>query len=480
MSLPALHEGRSVCRAESLVVYAERRILGPLDLTLQAGERLLIRGPNGAGKSTLILALLGLLPEDGGLHRAGTVHWDTSRTPAIVLQDPRSQAIMPTVEEELAFVLENAGVPTDSMNRHIDRALARVGLQAFRTRLVHTLSGGELQRLSIACALITSPEVLVLDEPFSQLDGEGANALRLTLDSLLSTDPDLTMILVEHRRGPWDALVTRELTLTADGTVRGQIVPDPGPPGSVPGRTVPGRTGSGRAGSGRAGSVPAMPRPAALPRVSARGLAVGRRRRVAGEGSPLVAGDIDLDLSPGQAVALSGPNGSGKTTLLWTLCGVLAPLEGSLVVGEMDLTRRRGRRRLHGRGFCRIVLQEASANFLRSDLRGELESLRCPPERVTDQLARGGIDGRLDDPPQTLSVGQMRLFSVLAAAGASPPLLLLDEPTAALDPQMTELVVGAVFDALEAGSSLVIATHDEGLLATPGLFAECLRLPPRE
>ena len=74
----------------------------------------------------------------------------------------------------------------------------------------------------------------------------------------------------------------------------------------------------------------------------------------------------------------------------------------------------------------------------------------------------------------------MRLFSVLAASGASPPLLLLDEPTAALDPQMTELVVGAVFDALEAGSSLVIATHDEGLLATPGLFAECLRLPPRE
>lgn len=163
MSYPALDERTHVCRTESMEVYAERRVLGPLDLTLQAGERLLISGPNGAGKSTLILALLDLLPEEGGLRRKGTVHWDTSRTPAIVLQDPRSQSIMPTVEEELAFVLENLGVATAAMDRHIDHALAGVGLGELRQRHVQTLSGGELQRLSIACALATSPEVLVLD-----------------------------------------------------------------------------------------------------------------------------------------------------------------------------------------------------------------------------------------------------------------------------------------------------------------------------
>lgn len=536
MSYPTLDERTHVCRTESMEVYAERRVLGPVDLTLQAGERLLISGPNGAGKSTLILALLDLLPEEGGLRREGTVHWDTSRTPAIVLQDPQSQSIMPTVEEELAFVLENLGVATAAMDRHIDHALAAVGLGELRQRQVQTLSGGELQRLSIACALATSPGVLVLDEPFSQLDAESAAALRHTLDSLLSADPGLSMILVEHRRGPWDALVTRELTLAEDGTVRALVGLNRSSLDSVRGRpefasttsgpadapshvdaalspslTQPGgaaaendavedaagvrgpargaaaeeAAGKGGPARGAAAGNAAVEEAAgkgaaaghAASRVSARGLAVGRRRTAPDQGRPVAAADIDLDISPGQAVALSGANGSGKTTLLWTLCGILPPLEGNLVVGGMDLRRRRQRRRLHARGFCRIVLQEASVNFLSTTLRGELESLGCPKERVEQRLARTGIGSRLDDPPQTLSVGQMRVFSVLAAAGVSPQLLLLDEPTAALDPQMTELVLEAVFEAVENGSSVVIATHDERLLHNTSLFARHLWLP---
>jgi energy-coupling factor transport system ATP-binding protein len=402
------------------------------------------------------------------------------------------------------------------MPDRIREAVEAVGMTGMERRLVRSLSGGELQRLSIACALVASPEVLVLDEPFSQLDSENAASLLQTLERL--ANPSRTIILVEHRQGPWQSLPTRELRLEggrpgggppatdqpashsagSGRAQRGYSEPrvdgprvDAGAGGHPRRRDTPiviaerlaiGR--SGRASESAAWAAPAIEGGAdsGLTAGSSRGSRQNSRRTGRGEAKGsrrgTVAADLEISVNPGDACAVVGPNGSGKSTLLWTLCGALPPAGGTLTVGGLDLSRRRKRRALQRRGAIRLVPQEAEAAFLKSTLREELGSLGCSPESIAPQLAVAGLQHRLDDAPQKLSVGQMKFFAVIAASGASPELLLLDEPTAALDRRLVPVVVAAIRASLAAGTAVVAATHDHELLDTEGLFKHTLELGP--
>ncbi len=460
-------DGREVvCRALDLTVRARttpvhtergdhgRLILTVPELTIRRGDRIAVTGPNGSGKSTLIRALLALLPDDSSLTVGGSVEWSTPNLPAVVLQDPVSQSIMPLVEEEIAFVLENRCIPTGEMDARIDRVLAVVGLAGFRKRLVRTLSGGELQRLSVASALAAESEVLVLDEPFSQLDDEGTHSLMETLARLIRDDPDRTLILVEHRSGPWMSLMTGTVRVSPDGVV----AHPPGPP--VASFVEPPR-----------GSVPTVTFPrverctVTTPVIRATHLAIGHER-----GTATTTG-ISLSLGPGEFAAITGANGSGKTTLLTTLSGLLPPLAGELTVCGRDLHRKRERRRLHRGAVCRLVLQEPSTNFIGSTLAKELETLRCPHDRIERVLRSVALPDDLERSPHTLSIGQMRFFSVTAAICAAPRVLLLDEPTAALDIESATTVLHLLRLVCDAGSTVVVATHDVRLLDHPGLVS---------
>lgn len=498
--------GELVCRVRGLEVVAsgareggDERILGPLDLEIARGERLLITGENGSGKTTLIRALLDLLPEDESLVRHGEVEWLVDAAPAVVLQDPTAQAIMPTVADEIAFVLENRRIPRGQMADRVREAVEAVGMTGMERRLVRSLSGGELQRLSIACALVASPEVLVLDEPFSQLDSENADSLLGTLQALAS--PSRTMVLVEHRQGPWQSLPTRELRLEGGRPGGGrQISAQPtshggGPRVEAGAKDRPSRRNtaivvaerlaigrSGRSTESAAWAAPAEGggRDPVLAAGSLRGSQQSGHRNGRGEATGLrrgtVAANLEISVRPGEACAIVGPNGSGKSTLLWTLCGALPPAGGRLNVGGLDLSRRRNRRLLQRRGHIRLVPQEAEAAFLKSTLGEELASLGCSPESVAPQLAVAGLQHRLDDAPHKLSVGQMKFFAVIAACGASPDLLLLDEPTAALDRRLVPVVVASMHATLTAGTAIVVATHDHELLDTQGLFTHTIEL----
>lgn len=200
-----------------------------VDLRVEVGERVLLLGPSGAGKSTLLSALAGLLPEDSG-EQEGTVEIDGldprkgRERVGIVFQDPETQLVMARCGDDVAFGLENRGVPADEIWPRVDEALHRVGFPYSRDRNTAALSGGEQQRLALAGALALRPGLLLLDEPTANLDPAGAELIRQAVAGAL--DADTTLILVEHRVAEALPLVDRVVVLDPGGGVRADGTPE--------------------------------------------------------------------------------------------------------------------------------------------------------------------------------------------------------------------------------------------------------------
>jgi energy-coupling factor transporter ATP-binding protein EcfA2 len=209
-----------------------------LSVSIPAGQSVLVLGPSGCGKSTLALCLNGAIPHaiEGDLRGAVRIDGldtrhasmaDLSQRVGIVFQDPEAQFCMLSVEDEVAFGLENLAVPRQKMDRRLDDALEAVGLARRRQDRIERLSGGQKQRLALACVLVQRPDILVLDEPTAQLDPGGAAEL-IALLGRIRAERHHTLVIVEHRLDEVMALVDRVIVLNADG----ELVAD-GPPRDV-------------------------------------------------------------------------------------------------------------------------------------------------------------------------------------------------------------------------------------------------------
>ncbi len=332
-----------------------------LDLTIEPGERVLLLGPSGAGKSTLLAALAGLLADDSG-EQVGEVTVD-GRHPTlardrtgIVFQDPQSQLVMSRSGDDVAFGLENRGVPAGEIWSRVDSALGMVGFPYPRDRDTAALSGGEQQRLALAGVLALRPSLLLLDEPTANLDPAGAALVRAALARALGAagpgDPggtgterpggcvdtggpghpglhdhpsvhggrQTTLILVEHRVAEALPLVDRVVVLQPGGGILADGRPD----------AVFARHGTDLAARGVwVPGHPILPRRAATPA----GPALLRARRV-GLRHPgadrMALSDVDLEVRAGEALAVLGPNGSGKSTLALLLGGLATPTAGTV------------------------------------------------------------------------------------------------------------------------------------------------------
>jgi energy-coupling factor transport system ATP-binding protein len=459
-----------------------------VDLRIEHGERVLLLGPSGAGKSTLLAALAGLLAKDSG-EQQGTVEIDgldphkARERVGIVFQDPQAQLVMARAGDDVAFGLENRGVPREEIWPRVDEALARVGFRYGRDWATAALSGGEQQRLALAGALAPRPDLLLLDEPTANLDPAGAALVRHSVGAAVGAKAggDTTLILVEHRVAESLPLVDRVVVLEPGGGVRAD-----GPPAAVFARDgdrlaaegvwVPGHPIAPR----RARSAPGDRL------VAAEGLGF----RHAGAARPALS-DVDLEVRAGESLAVLGPNGAGKSTLALLIGGLLRPGSGRVVAsgalaGDLAgtpphrwrapaLTRRIG-----------SVFQDPEHQFVASTVR---EELALGPRRIglSDSVARSTVDALLqrlhldrlaDANPYTLSGGEQRRLSVATALATAPLMLVLDEPTFGQDRRTWIELVDLLAGLRDDGRGVVSVTHDSDFVAA--LADRSLTLGPGE
>ncbi|HYI61828.1 MAG TPA: ATP-binding cassette domain-containing protein [Acidimicrobiales bacterium] len=455
-------------------------VLAGIDLAVAGGEVVVVVGDSGSGKSTLLRTVNRLVPRaSGGRFRGRVVvsgrdvtaarPRDLAGTVGFVHQDPEAHVVVDEVEHDVAFVLENLGMPEAEMRRRVEEVLDAVGIAALRHRSPSTLSGGERQRSAVAGALAAAPAVLVLDEPTSMLDPQGADDV-LAAVARLADDLGTTVVMAEHRlerAGPMAdrAVVVADGRITAQGAPGAVLADHPGaPPVAHLGRLLgwdpvpltvrdarrrardtplPAPVAE-RAPTGP-GSV-AAPAPGPV-RLRARGLAVGHA------GHPPVLAGVDLELRAGEVVALLGRNGAGKTTLLRALAGLAAPGAGTV--------ERSGR--------VALVPQDPSSLLFAATVRAEVAEttrlLRRPPDGVDAWLDRLGLAGLADRHPRSLSTGERQRVAVAAVAAGGAEVLLLDEPTRGIDAASRAALERAVTGHAAAGGTVVVATHDVELAA---------------
>ncbi|MGO8686660.1 MAG: ABC transporter ATP-binding protein [Candidatus Dormibacteria bacterium] len=408
------------------------RVLDGVDLLIDSGL-VLLAGASGSGKSTLLRVCNGLIPHfHGGVIGGGArvLGRDVLRTPTrelardvgFVFQDPELQAVYPSVERDAAFGLENLGIGRAEMLRRVDGALEMCGIAPLRGRAVATLSGGERQRLALAGVLAMRPRLLVLDEPFSQLDPDGARALLAALEAAVGAGT--TVLVAEHRQHLLAHRADRRL-LMAGGRVE-----DWAAPASEGSPAVPSRRAA----------------PVSEPSWSLHHVSAGHA------GVPVLH-DLDLAGGRGEVVALTGANGSGKTTLLRTIAGLLTPLSGRV-------------ERFPGR--IAYLPQNPAALLHRATVRSEVAwTLRRTrsegtPETVLGELGLSAVAGR---DPRDLSTGQRQRAALACVLAGEPSLALLDEPTRGMDDAARRALIAAVGRITERGGGAVVATHDRALVA---------------
>jgi energy-coupling factor transport system ATP-binding protein len=424
----------AIARAEQLTFTyprAERPALDGVDLELEPGEVVLLVGRSGAGKSTLVRAFAGLVPHFHGGRFAGRVvvaGLDTRRTcpstlagtVATVFQDPEDQVVMTRVAAEVAFGLENLGTPYEQILPRAHAALAAVGAEHLAERYVAELSGGELQRICLASALALEPELLLLDEPTSQLDPDAAESF-LDLAQALARERGTAVLVSEQRPAAALERCDRVVTLGAFDPDGPSPVSD-----SCAGREL-------------------------VCAVEAASFAYGDRQALSG---------ASLELRRGEVVALTGPNGSGKTTLAKLAAGLLEPASG----------------RVEREGRASFLVQDPGRYLVRERVDEEV-ALGTDLERARHALAQVGLAGLEARHPRDLSSGERERLALATVLVTEPDLLVLDEPTRGIDPERKAELAGLLREQASGRATLVV-THDRAFAAAVADREVSLGAPP--
>lgn len=476
-------------------------------LDVQRGDRVLLLGPSGCGKSTLALSINGLIPRTLPATIQGTITVfgdnvassnvaNLSCQVGMVFQDVDSQIVMDTVFAEVCFGPENLCLPANEIAARAEAALRKLGLWDKRCDDPVTLSGGEKQRLAIACALAMGSELLVLDEPTANLDPRNCAGVYEALLGL-TADGRHAVLLIEHNIDAALSFVNRVVVLdhagktVVDGRPHevfcnygGQLaclgVRLPAPTrislalrraGLCVPRLTTTTTGLRRLLTTQSVAVTALlernnPTAAHLPSpgqtiVELSQVTVQRGKHVALRG-------VSLQVMRGEFVGIIGENGAGKTTLLQTLAGLLTPASGSVrCVGANPVSRRAASR-------LGYVFQNPEHQFVTDTVRAELElsltASTCDDaakaRRIDEFLERFGLTAAQGRHPFLLSGGEKRRLSVATALIGGAEILLLDEPTFGQDQAYSEQLFTMLASLHAAGTTIVVVAHDLELVAT--------------
>jgi energy-coupling factor transport system ATP-binding protein len=502
-----------------------RPALSDFSVTLEQGEFVLVVGPSGSGKSTFLRTLNGLAPHFYGGKWAGQIEVagrnPVERAPrgmadlvGFVFQDPEAQFVVDTVEDELAFAMENFAVPPATMRKRIEEVLDQMGIAHLRQRRIGALSGGEKQRVAVAGVLALQPQILVLDEPTSQLDPQAAEEVLIALRQL-NEDQGLTVILSEHRLERVAQYVDRILYLPALGAApvldeprevmaqlplvpplvelgraldwqplpltikegrpfarrisaqlaaavaaKSSATPAPQAKRQGPlGRSEPDRQGHPERSAAESKDAPAAP--IGAPVISARGVHYAYHGHRALRGA-------SLEVAAGEFVALMGRNGSGKSTLLKCLVGLLRPEEGRITVAGLDARAASMDDIIKHVGY---VPQHPGSLLFSESVLAELAFTRkghgMAPDEAADfaLLERLGLASVATRDPRDLSGGEQQRAALASILVAEPRIILLDEPTRGLDYVQKRNLAALLLSFKGEGRTVVMATHDVELAA---------------
>ena len=452
--------------------------LSGVDLDIAPGERVLVLGPSGSGKSTLMGGLAGLLggAEEG--EATGTLTVD-GVAPAqargrvgLLMQDPEAQVVLARVGDDVAFGMENLGVPREEIWPRVADSLNAVGLDVPLHHSTTELSGGQKQRLALASILAMGPGLLLLDEPTANLDPSGVAEVRAAVEAVVERT-GATVVVVEHRVDVWASLVDRVIVvadgaIAADGPLN-EVLAQQGDALRERGIWLPGDDVAAEVGPAPE-VTPASSEATPIARVA--DLTIGYN-----QDAPVRSG-IDLTIARGVSTCIVGANGAGKSTFALTLAGLLPPLEGTVEVETSDGTagdpHEWSSKQLLGR--MSMVFQEPEYQFLAATVAEELaigpraagmsEAEIAP--LVDEHLEALGLTKLARANPMTLSGGEKRRLSVATALISAPELLVLDEPTFGQDRGTWLGLVRLLRAALERGVTLVSITHDPAFVAAMG------------
>ncbi|MFD2699152.1 energy-coupling factor transporter ATPase [Paenibacillus shunpengii] len=487
-------------------------VLNRITFDLIPGEMLLLLGPSGSGKSSLALCLNGIYPQEIESLVTGNVRiWGRpmveqsaalhAQAVGIVFQDVDSQFCMLTVEEEVAFCLENVECPQERIRSRMDEALEMVDLLPYRTAQIHTLSGGMKQRLAIACALALRPGILVLDEPTANLDPVATRNLAQLISSLRKKH-GITVLLIEHQLDAWMADIDRIALMDHEGQIcrmdepgmffsmyhaelerMGIWVPGPVTLQRQLSECVPGSTEFlpltaeelinywiSRSALEQ-GQVSHYLRERAEQSLYSRGEEERRAPVLEAHGMTFyrhdrpVIQDVSLRVRAGEFIAITGPNGAGKSTLAGLLSGLLTPKEGRVLAGgeDMSLLPESVIRKRVG-----LVFQHPEHQFVTDKVSEELAfGLRLQGKseeevqlRTAELLAEFRLSHLANYSPYALSQGQKRRLSVAAMLVEEQLVLICDEPTYGQDAYASLRLLEALKARVRQGLTVIMITHD--------------------
>ena len=465
-------------------------VLDDVNLYIPEGELVLVVGRTGSGKSTLLRAINGLVPHFTGGTLAGRIlvdGRDTAVNPpreladlvGVVPQDPMSGFVADIVEEELAYGMECLGLAPDVMRRRVEETLDLLGLVELRNRPLLSLSAGQRQRVAIGAVLTSHPKILVLDEPTSALDPGAAEDVLAALQRLVH-DLNVTVVMAEHRLERVVQYADRVVVVPGDGE---PVIS--GTPSEMMGDApiAPPVVELGRLAGWD--PLPLTIRDARRAAGPLRELLTGRPaplRVINGErdSAPLTSADhltvrygdvsalrnVSTTISRGEIVALMGRNGAGKSTLLNTMVGLRATSAGIVRTNGKDPREIKGSELVHCVG---LVPQDPGDLLEASTVAGECRSsdhdASVDPGTTRALLALLAPEVLDGTHPRDLSEGQRLLLALAIVLAASPPLLLLDEPTRGLDYPTKARLAKILRELAAGGHGIVLATHDVELAA---------------
>lgn len=445
-----------------------------LSFDLQPGEVMLLAGASGCGKTTLMRCINGLIPKIYRGNLEGQVRVfgkrvnemsmaELSQSVGTLLQDPERQIVGSYVLNEVAFGLENLGLPRGEILEKVDRTLEYLGISYLRDREVFNISGGEKQKIALAGILVMEPRILLLDEPLASLDPASSHEALQLFRRL--ADDGISVLLVEHRVDevlaiqPERVLYLEQGKQVYFGDAQGLLDVVDYRRVKLPARAVLRRA---RGAEPPPELQPALPPRSAQPLIDFQEVSFRYRPEL-----PDVLHEVNFQVHPGDVIAVLGANGAGKTTLVKHALGLLKPTRGQVLLEGKDTRKLTVAQAAHTLGYVfQSPTQMLYAPTVEEELAFGPRNLSHPPEQIQKDVRWAiqtvHLEPELKSPPLALSFGQQKRVSIAAVLAMRSRILMMDEPTAGQDYWNYRSFMDAILQ-MPGFEAILFITHDVDL-----------------